>query len=146
MLWVTPTLSDLQAVLGADKIAKYAGASIVDGEPDVVTDSISKISAEVRSYCLPFTSDFGPAGTIPSECMRHAMVLTACMIMARMSIEIPKSNDTDRKAAIEYFQKVSEGKIRVTGNGSNATAVTGATHPSFSPRFRSFGRQYESGI
>ena len=147
MSWLTPSASDLQAVLGQAQLDTFAKASpALDGGPDLITDTLAKVVAEVRGYLLPFTFDFGPDGTIPAECMRHAMVLAACMLMVRMNVELPKSKEEDRKAAVAYFLLVSKGEIRVAGNSIAANALKGAVLPSMQAKVRTFGRAYEDGI
>ena len=144
MSWITPTITDLQASLGADEIDTLRTKSVADGQ-DVVAQILVRTVSLVRSAVRRSGCLMGPAGTIPEEALQPLCSIAAFDLLHRLNIEIKAARNTSADNAYKWMADLADGKAQVVGYGQDEQ-ITGGVSPKINPRTRTFGREQEEGI
>jgi phage gp36-like protein len=144
MSWLTPTIDDLRASLGADEIDILRQKSIADGQ-DVVSQVLARTVSLARASARASGCIMGPAGTIPEEALQPLCNIAAYDLLVRLNIELKASRRDSRDAASKFLENLAASRIQVLGYGEDESTTTGNT-PIVNSITRTFGPTYSNGL
>lgn len=121
MSWVTLTDDDLMSSMTARERDLF-GTSVTsdaggtpDGPADRVVPLLADVVAEVRMQVASYQGNTLDAdtGKIPEGCRANALALGRWRLLATMpNYEPSKAREMEYQAAMRFFEKVAEGKIK----------------------------------
>lgn len=125
-MWRELTEADVVGVLNAAEHAGYQRAAIAAGQ-NPMADAIRGVTNQCRGYIADNSENRLAEGlTLPERVHLSALHLVRVELLTRLDIEVSKDRDSAGKAAIRFFERVSEGKVKIeqpTGATDDSGAV-----------------------
>lgn len=125
-MWRELTEADVVGVLNALEHAGYQAAALADGQ-NPMQDSITLVTNHCRGYIADNSENRLAEGlTLPERVHLSALHMVRVELLTRLDIEVSKDRDSAAKAAVRFFERVSEGKVKIeqpTGATDDSGAV-----------------------
>ncbi len=129
-MWRELIEADVVGVLNEPERAGYQTAAIAPGQ-DPMQDTITLVTHHCRGYIANNGENRLAEGLTLPECVHlSALHLIRAELLTRLDIEISKDRADAGKAAVRFFERVSEGKVKIeqpTGTIDNSGAVQSIT-------------------
>ena len=125
-MWRELTETDVLGVLNAAEHAGYQAAALADGQ-NPMQDAITAVTNQCRGYIADNSENRLAEGlTLPERVHLSALHIIRIELLTRLDIEASKDRVEARRDAIRFFERVSDGKVKIeqpTGATDDSGAV-----------------------